>query len=372
MTQTQTRSPYGDNKRRNDNSRGISQLERDHSMNTAELGAALALPEQRPGTGIHTMAPPQSMIEYPTSSINNSNSSMLTTSDTFLNASRAMMTSQGSLLDDVDQDVGMTTMNPSTSPNPNHAAHIGNDDRRLPPTPTLLPPSPTRTNSTASIPVYPQPAINTNTNTNTNTKANATNTALGTRSNHSTPSLKDPVYASNNIDSQSRSQSHHRHDDDESGSYSDDSAVQQARQHMEEIRQLRRPIRLPVPEEMVPPLLPPLPRSGSGSANNRRILLLEEPSIPVPRSSRRVRVGPNAVRRPPDLVRGTVYRFDNNDGNDDGNGDDTNDQTPMRRLRPEEMLVRCESCQCYLQLCKSAIVVQCPACGAISPAKSTS
>jgi hypothetical protein len=361
MVKTQTRSPHGDNRRRI--GRG-SELERDHSMNAAELAAALALPEQHPCTGIHNIAP-RSMT-----------SSMLT-SGSFLDASRVMMSSEGSLLDDVDQDVGIVTMNtspspspntntnpshaahgnddcrvvmmtsqgsllddvdqdvgivmtnpnPSLSPSPSHAAH-GNGDCRMLPTPPLSP----ATTSSTSIPVYPR-----TTNTNTAT------TALGaSRSNHSSVSRNHPAYE-NSYDSQS-----HSHNDD--GSYSDDSAVRQARENMEEIRNLH-PIQLPVPEEM----LPALPRAAS---------VLAEPSIPVPRSSRRVRVGQNSIRRPPDLVRGIVHRFDNND-----NGD--NDQPPIRRLRPDEMLVRCESCQRYLQLCKSAIVVQYPACGAISPAKST-
>jgi predicted aconitase with swiveling domain len=238
------------------------------------------------------------------------------TSDTFLNASIVSMTSQGSLLDDVDQDVGIVTTIPSSSPNPIHAAH-GNGDCRMVPTVPLSP----STTSSIFISVYPRTS-----NTNTAT------TALGARSNHSNMSRHDPA-CENNYDSQS-----HSHTD---GSYSDDSAVRQA----------CHPIQLPMPEE----ILPPLPRAAR---------LLAEPSIPVRRSSRRVRVGQNSIRRPPDLVRGIVYRFDNND-----NGD--NDQPPIRRLRPDEMLVRCESCQRYLQICKSAIVVQCPACGAISPAKST-
>jgi hypothetical protein len=315
MVKTQTRSPHGDDRRKI--GRG-SELERDHSMNAAELAAALALPEQHPCTGIHNIAP-RSMT-----------SSMLT-SDSFLDASRVMMSSEGSLLDDVDQDVGIVTTNssPNTNPNPNpsHAAHANGDCRMLP-TPPLSP----ATTSSTSIPVYPR-----TTNTNTATAA------LGaSRSNHSSISRNHPAYE-NSYDSQS-----HSHNDD--GSYSDDSAVRQARQNMEEIRNLH-PIQLPVPEEM----LPPPPRAAS--------VLLAEPSIPVPRSSRRVRVGQKSVRRPPDLVRGIVYRFDNNDNGDNG-------QPPIR-LRPDEMLVRCESCQRYLQLCKSAIVVQCPACGAISPAKST-
>jgi predicted aconitase with swiveling domain len=238
------------------------------------------------------------------------------TSDVCLNEWTVMMTSQGSLLDDVDQDVGIVTTIPSSSPNPIHAAH-GNGDCRMVPTVPLSP----STTSSIFISVYPRTS-----NTNTAT------TALGARSNHSNMSRHDPA-CENNYDSQS-----HSHTD---GSYSDDSAVRQA----------CHPIQLPMPEE----ILPPLPRAAR---------LLAEPSIPVRRSSRRVRVGQNSIRRPPDLVRGIVYRFDNND-----NGD--NDQPPIRRLRPDEMLVRCESCQRYLQICKSAIVVQCPACGAISPAKST-
>jgi hypothetical protein len=54
MVKTQTRSPHGDNRRKI--GRG-SELERDHSMNAAELAAALALPEQHPCTGIHNIAP---------------------------------------------------------------------------------------------------------------------------------------------------------------------------------------------------------------------------------------------------------------------------------------------------------------------------
>jgi hypothetical protein len=302
-------------------------------MNAAELVAALDLPEQRPDMQM----PAGSMMEHTTTRDPRTRTrtrtypSHFNSSDTFLNATRAMMSSQGSLLDDVDQDVevGMGRLPPALSP-------IRSNSAAIPVYPSL---SPVRTNSTA-IPVYPRAA--TATNTNTSNTANAANTATAARNNTTVPNYQ-PNYQNNYEHCSS-------HDD---GSYSDDSAVRQARENMEEIRNLH-PVRkqLPVPEEMPPPL----PRA------NR---VLAEPSIPVPRSSRRVRsVGQhNAVQRPPDLVRGHVYGL--------GNNDNGNDQPPMRRLRPEEMLVRCESCQRYLQVCKSAIVVQCPACQAISPAKST-
>jgi hypothetical protein len=217
--------------------------------------------------------------------------------------------------------------------NPNHAEH-----------------------GSTSIPVYPRTARASNESTSTATlvstnadAANERNAARAGRRNTTVPNYQayenDHPATSRNTSIGIPAYENDHHDD---GSYSDDSAVQQARQHMEEIRSLH-PVQLPKPEEMAPPL----PSAAR---------VLAEPSIPVPRSSRRVS---QSVRRPPDLVRGKVYRFDNND--DDMN----NDQPAIQKLQSDEMLVRCESCQRYLQVCKSAIVVQCPACRAISPAKST-
>jgi hypothetical protein len=69
------------------------------SFDSCRAQTALALPEEL------NMVAPQSMIEYPTNGqINNSNGSMLT-SDTFLDTRND---DGGSLLDDVDQEVGTT------------------------------------------------------------------------------------------------------------------------------------------------------------------------------------------------------------------------------------------------------------------------
>jgi LSD1 subclass zinc finger protein len=297
-----------------------------------------------------------------------------------------MMASHGSLLDDNNPDVaavgvgmvvGMGNQNPNRAADAHahaHAAHGHGDRRQSHAMPLALPPLLTITSST-TIPAYPS----TNTASGAGTRI-ASRDRRNTNTNTTThvPALNDYQAYENDH--------HNVHDDCDGSAYSDDSAVRQARQHMEEIRILH-PVVLPLPTEMVPPL----PKAAR---------VLQEPSIPVPRSSRRctgssvssststTRSPPSQqgqVRRlrPPDLVQGQVYQFDNTSNDNDN---DTNDMSKHRgsfkdqprrnsssprKLRSDEMLVRCESCHRYLQLTKSAIVVQCPACRAISPAKST-
>jgi ribosomal protein S27E len=304
-------------------------------MSAAELVATLALPEQHPGRGNAAQS------RHPSST---TNMSMLTDDSAFLNASRTMMASQGSLLDDVDPDVGVTVgvgvimMNPNSNSNSNHAAaaHDNGDRAALPP------PSPVRTTTSGiPIPAYP------------------TNTAITNASLHTATETSNSSSIPNNSSYRAYENDHH---DDSGSTYSDDSAVRQAREHMEEMRNLH-PVILPKPEEM----MPPLPSAAR---------VLAEPSIPVPRSSRRCVSGSQSsqIRRPPDLVQGKVYRMDqNNNGSNRNLNHKEQQQSPKnQQLQSDEMLVRCDSCQTQMQTKKSAIVVQCPTCRAISPAKSTS
>jgi hypothetical protein len=295
-----------------------------------------------------------------------------TDTDTFLNASRTMMTtSRRSLLDDSDHENGHDRL-PSTTmyPRLSTARSTSSGENSIHITPT------TTTSATTSAPPPPTAA------------ARRASAHANTRIQNQHQQQQQDSFRSNIDD----------------GYYSDDSAVKQARQHMEEHRTLH-PVQLPRPEELRPP-----PPTAS------RILV--EPPLPVHQSSRRVLSvvgtatatynpasatgGASAplIRRRADLVRGTLYVEEQ--ANDTANANDIDmphhggggkshtqrgnihvparvptaqQQQPVqvqhRPLRPNEMVVRCESCLVYLQLCKSAIVVQCPACGVVSLAKST-